>query len=299
MSTPINRPGTYRGYASECAVNTTKNGFPQLVLRFVAKEFYDVDAEFGEEPSWVDWSEYEADLVVYFVLFGAKGKCLNFEQVQKALDWDGVSFSDLDQSDWSSTEFQVNIEEEEFEGTRRLKGKWIDAHDASPGGMGLRKLEAPALAALDAQFAGQLTGKKITPKKAPKGKPIVPPKEKSKPKAKAPEPESESGPESELESESTVIPEPALPKAEVPHRATRSKSKNKPEDWPESCSRDAAWQKVCELKMASVTDDALSAAWLESVDAIAGPDADVSDVTEEQWGKIRNKVLEVIPSIPF
>jgi len=293
MSTPINRPGTYRGRASEVAVNTTKNGFPQLVIRFEADEYYDENAEFGEQPDWVNWTEYEADLVVYFVLFGEKGKCLNFEQVQKAFNWDGTSFSSLDQGDWGDTAFQVRIESEEYDGVVRLKGKWIDAYDASPGAQGLKKLDTPALAALDAQFAGQMAGKKVTPKKAPKGKPVVPPKAKPKSKSK---------PKPKVKQEDPVVeqdtPSDPKPQPEVPHRATRSKDKEK--EWPSFCSRDVAWQKVCELKMASVTDDELSAAWLGSIDSVTGdPDIDVDDITEKQWAAIRDKVLEIIPSIPF
>lgn len=267
----IDREGTFRGHALELAVNTTKNGFPQLVVKFAAEELHN-----AEEAQWESWAEYAQEIIGYFVLFGAKGKCLNYEQVQKALGWDGVSFADLDGlEDLETRRFQLRVEWDEYNGTKALKAVWIDAADATPGGAGLRKLEAPALTALDAKFAGQLGAKKITPKSAPKGKPKVPASPEKAPQA-----------------------EP--PKTSPPARARRTKEENDGgSGLPTSCSREDAWAKICELKMASVTDDQLSEAWVATIDKVVGADVDGSDISSDQWATIRDKVLDTIPSIRF
>lgn len=285
----IEREGTYRGHATEVAVNTTKNGFPQLVLKFVADEWYG-EADDASEASWVPWAEYEADIIGYFVLFGAKGKCLNFEQVQKAFpNWSGASFADLDQLDVTDSKLQLRVEWEEYEGKENLKAVWIDAADAVPGSAGLQKLDSTALKTLDAKFAGQMGGKKTTPKKAPKGKPTLPPTRTpkvEKPEAIIEEPKAETA--APVEAPPTSAKKPA-----------RGKKKAKGSGLAASCTREEAWSKVCELKMASVTDDQLSAAWVEIADKVAGEDTDPADITTEQWATIRDEVLTVIPSIPF
>lgn len=280
----IDREGTFRGHALELAVNTTKNGFPQLVIKFAADELHD-----EETREWEPWAEYEQEIIGYFVLFGAKGKCLNFEQVQKAFGWDGVSFAGLDQLEGlDNIVLQLRVEWDEYDGVKNLKAVWIDAADAVPGGAGLRKIDTTVLKAMDVQYAGQMGTKKITPKKAPKGKPTAPPK-KGKPKPKVEEPT----PEPDLVDDSPIATSPPAP------RARRSKKKETGSGLPDSCTREEAWGKVCELKMASVTDDQLSEAWVATVDTIAGEDTDPNDVTPEQWAEIRNNVLDAIPSIPF
>lgn len=280
---PIDRPGTYRGHPTEVAVNTTKNGFPQLVIRLAADDLYD-----GETSEWTPWSEYGQDIIGYFALFGAKGKCLNFEQVQKALGWDGASFANLDQlEDLEARTCQFRVKWDKYNGTTALKVSWIDAADATPGGAGLRKVDTTVLTALDAQYAGQLVRKKITPKKAPTSKPVLP--SAAKPTLTAEKPVAETTPETVEESKPADAPPPP--------RATRGKKTGG--GLPTSCSHEGAWGKVCELKMASVTDDQLSAAWLKAVDTVAGEDVDVEDVTQDQWATIRDQVLDVIPSMPF
>jgi len=176
----INETGTYRGLSTDWGVSTTKNGFPQFVVSLNATEVWDKD-----EEAWVDISGEEAtEITAFLVLFGKSGKpTLNAEQVEKAYGWNGASFSDLANGDYSDEKVLFRVEENEYEGNVSLQVNWIDSPDASPG-RSIGKLSDNELKALDAQYSKYLKKPATKPAKAKK-KEAAPPKRTKKAKDKA------------------------------------------------------------------------------------------------------------------
>lgn len=292
----IDRPGTYKGTLMEWGVSTTKNGFPQLVCRLKATELYDED-----EGVWQNWTEYNLDLVAYFVLFSNKGPCLNHQQIQQALGWDGSSFATLDGSDWSACVVQFRVEWHEYDGNKTLRVDWIDAHDAEPGRT-IKKLDDKALQALDAKF--RTAAKPAAPASAaPKGRPTPPPP--PAPAAPAdPTPTAENGAEAPP---ATTAPTPTAPSgspsdppaAAKKKTAGKKKGKKTGTGLAKTCTKTEAWGKVVELKVDTVTDEQLAEAWLAACDEVTGEESDEEKITPEQWAMIRDKTLDRIDHLPF
>ncbi|MCX7429400.1 MAG: hypothetical protein NTW96_27720, partial [Planctomycetia bacterium] len=238
----IDRVGTFRGRVTEHAVNTTKNGFPQLVGRFLAEEMWDSDSK-----TWMPWSEYQQELVGYLTLFNADGPLLNAGQCRAAFGWDGASLAELNDLDLSNLVIQFRIEEDDYKGTVTLRVNWIDQADANPD-RGIKKLDAASLKDLDGKFG---LGKKVAPAKAP-GKPAAPPKKA--PPAKAADP----------------TPTPAATPA-APPKAPGKKSAPKAEaPKVETMTKEEAWESVSKLKRDDVSDDQMLAAWMGACCRIQG-----------------------------
>lgn len=289
----IDREATFRGRLLEWAVNTTANGFPQFVVKLLALEMWDENADFGEEPGWVSWEEYQQEITAFLVLFDRNNKpCLNYQQVQTAFGWDGTSFAALDSGDWSNTVLQFRVEESEYQGQTRMKVTWVDAQDAVPGKT-IKRLDTKDLKDLDAKFKTAL-GATPKPKKA--DKPASPPKPASLPKPAAkPEPTPEPTPEPEA---------PAEPKKQSgpPKRQRGKGKKSEPEmsgGLPSACTMTDAWEKVLELRDESEDESHIADVWTEVVDEIASAANSEDDVTPEQWAQVRDAVLGKIKSHKF
>ncbi len=289
----IDRAGTFRGRPTDWAVSTTTNGFPQFVVKLLATEYFEDGV--GEPGRWAAW-DYGQEITAFLVLFGGDGKpCLNFEQVQKAFDWDGGSFAALDSGEWANTVVQFRVEDHEYEGKQSLQVNWIDAHDAEPG-RSIKKLDAKSLKQLDAKFKGQMGQPAAAPKSA---KPAAPPK--APPKTE-PETEPEAPADPPAEEADTATPPAAKKK---PGRPPGSKNK-KPDTpsavgggLPSTCTMNEAWEKLTELKADSVTEDALTEAWMTASDKIVPNATSEEDITPEQWAKIRDAVFDVIEHSKF
>lgn len=287
--TTIDRVGTFRGTPQEWAVNTSTNGFPQFVCRFMATEFYD-----SENEVWMPWTEYGMEITAYLVLFGNKGPCLNHTQVQKALGWDGASFAALDSADWSTAVVQFRVEDHEYQGQTKKQVSWIDAHDAEPG-TSIKKLDSKGLKDLDAKFKAAKPAATAPASAAPKGKPATPPKPPATPAAaKDPTPDANDVPES------PPSDAPSEPPA-APKKGKKGKKDAEVDSTglAKACSKTEAWAKVAELKLDEVTDDQLNEAWLESCGEILGEEGNEDDLTQSQWAAIRDKTLDRIPHCPF
>lgn len=287
----IDRPGTFRGMLTEHAASQTKNGFPQLVCRLKATEYYDEDA-----GVWQNWTEYDMDIVAYFVLFSNKGPCLNYKQVQLALGWDGGSFASLDGGDWSTCVVQFRVEWHEYDGNKTLRVNWIDAQDAEPGRT-IKKLDAKDLQALDAKFRTAV--KPATPASAPKGRPTPPPPPATADPTPAAENEAAPAPATAAPTPDAPSGAPSDPPAAAKKRKKKSKKDATVTGLPTACTKIDAWGKVAELKTDTVTDEKLAEAWLAACDEVAGEDSDEGKITTEQWATIRDKTLDRIDHLPF
>lgn len=295
MPALIDRVGAYRGTITEGGVTTTKNGFPQYAARFHATQRY-VD-EKGEmehfgltEPGWVDWSEYDQEMVGYLVLFGEDKNnpgqhkpIFHFEALQRALGWDGASFASLATLDTSKSLVTFWVDENEYNGVTSLRVNGIDAGDAAPT-RGLRALDSAGLKDLDARFAGSLVTKKAAPAKpASAAKPAAakpaytPPGKEATAKPAATAPATTAAPAAKKPGKPPAKPAPvAEPAQDAPFEGGEM-------------TKDDAWDHVI-TNRGTATEDAVAEAWLSQCDAVA-PGVDEAKITNAQWGAIAAAVL--------
>lgn len=276
----IDRVGAFRGTPMEWAVSETKEKkFPQFVVRLAAKEFYDETGELtGGEPGWVDWTPYDMSITAYLVLFNDKGPLLNFEQLQKALGWDGSSFSALAEGNWAESNVLFRVEENTYNGETKNQVNWIDAPDA-PVTRSLTSLDPAKLKDLDGKFAGMLNGKaKPAPASAPK------------PAVAAPKPAAASKPAATPAAK--PAPAPAAPKATAKPPAVAKPAASA------ECSKEDAWTVLMTKKESTVTDDAVAEAWLEACTAVGGEKSE-DDFTNTDWAGVRDHAANKLNIIPF
>lgn len=253
----INHTGTFRGDIVDAGVSVTKNDFPQYVAKLLAEAYWDED-----EQQWVNWKDVEEnETIAYLVLFGGTGETLTCEQVKKVTGWNGVSFTDLNNIDATKVSLQFRIADNTYKGKTTKQVEWIDVYDATPGGAGIRKLDADGLKQLDAKYKQMLaaTAKKAAPAKAKKASPPAK-------KVKAP-----------------AIPRPTVVE---PTAAAIGK-----------CTMQEGWDEVCESLSPGVTDDQRDDAWMNTIARVA-KNVLVEDITEEQWFEIKVAVRDEI-CIPF
>lgn len=299
---PIDRPGAFRGLPLEWVVNTSRNGYPQFVVRLQATEHYD-----EESQTWMPWVQYDMEITAYLILFYEKGgkmvPCFQHENCERAFGWaEPFAFSALHDGDWSNTTILFRVEDSEYQGTHKLKVVSIDAHNGDPlrGGGNIQPLEPGKLAALDADPRYKRTSSKAPPKRVAPGFPTPPPK------AAAPDPTPVSGAAETsataappAEAEPGTTPPAAPPSPNQPKPKTKpKKSKSKAESKPGEMTKIEAWGKVHEFKTAEVTDDDVTKAWLASVKKVC-PDKQEPDITPAEWATICGETLDQIDYIPF
>jgi hypothetical protein len=299
----INREGTFRGYAIEKGVAESKGGFPQFVVRFQGREFYDEDTE-----QWIDWSEYEENEIVgYFVLFGGNGEpTLTAAQIQKAFGWSGESFSELDEANYSETLVQFRTEYRTYQENTTLQVTWVDEANAEPGRK-LRKLEKAEISKIDAKYAAalrKLSGgpkPKSVPSKPPVPKPETPPPASDKEAAKAvlKEQAAEKAKRGKIAEEKAAkrekpkVGRPAKPPTPTP---TAPETVTEPESDINVCTKNEAYQD-CHARLVEpgiATIDNLNNTWLTTIESLGGEEA----LDGEGWASVRNIVLDELREVP-
>lgn len=301
MPNLIDRAGTFRGRPTEWGLSKSSGGFPQFAVKVKALEYYVRDpAEmeaFGlTEAGWVDWSSYDQEAVGFMVLFNADKALLNFEQVQKALGWDGADLAVLHTGPWNEKDILFSVEENTYKEQTSLRINWLDAYDASPV-RGLSNLDADGLKALNGQFAHLLNNaKKAAPAKAPAkaapaaGKPVGAPapaaaKPAAKPTAAAPAaaakpttqetPAQSAAPSTTPKASAPPAKKPA-PKAEAPFVATET-------------TKGAAWAAISS-QQGGVSDDTMATLWIDACEEVA-PGTTEEAITGAQWMQVQTIVL--------
>lgn len=261
----LTQDGTYRGKILEHGVSETKNGYPQFVAHLAALEIWDDDKE-----QWVDFSEYDAGMMGYFVLIGGDAKpLLNMDQVMKATGWDGQSFAALDNMDLSKTIVQFQVAWNEYDGKESLQVSWIDHEDATPG-IKVKKLDQKELKSLDAKYGATL--------KAASGKATpVASKKKSVP---------------------TPLMTATEATSEKPKRGRGRPPKKVEESEIVTSDIEDAWGAFAEHAGKMKLDgDHMNKIWLSTVENIVG-EKDEDDITGEEWGQIKTALLNC-DGIPF
>lgn len=273
----IDKVGTFLGYAPIHGVDTTKNGYPQLILQCEASHYYDEDVE-----DYVEITDQE--LRAFLVLYGKEGKPLrNCEQAKKVFNWDGLSFQALAEMDISEIRFLFRVEENTYEGNTTLQISWIDVDTASPTRQ-ISSLDTKDLQKLDAQFGLAKVGKK-TEKKKPTGKP-APPKASTKKK----DTKKKVGTQTATETVASSPPAPT-PKATPEELAATT-----PEAKTGSTIREDAWAYIEEqIPEAALSTEDRATAWNEAIEKIhGGPDDNT--LTGEEWFQVQELITnEYIP----
>lgn len=271
-SLPTNE-GTYRGRATGgTAVGTSSGGCPQFLIGAHALEWYDPDAK-----AWVPWEEYDEAITGYLCLFGKDGNPLkNVTQVMKVFGWDGASFSELNEADYSEVDFQFRVADEEFEGVVRRKLVWIDVADAEPGGGAgtVTAFDPKKCKAMDTQFSKalkKLSGGKVKTAKAPTTPPKATPKATPKTAPKAAE-------------------APATPKATPPKRPPAAPPKSSKAKVEIDYTYDTAWEAVVAASP-ETDDDDRATVWSQKLDEVVAPGTTEDKITAAEWTTVVAFVL--------
>jgi hypothetical protein len=278
MSILIDRVGAFRGKPVEWSMSSNRNsGYPCFNIRAKATQFYaetpeDMKAFDVTEPTWVDWTPYDQEAVGHLTLFNDKGPLLNSEQVQKALGWDGSSFSSLASGDWSDKEFLFVMKENEWEGNVTIKMDWVDAHDASPT-RGLQTLDPAALKELDAKYSTHM-------RQAPKAAPAKAPAKAATPPGKS---VVAAGVSVKPGTTTTTAKPPSTKAMVIPTKISAKAATTGETD------QNSAWASVTAVK-GKVSDDTLATLWIDACEEVA-PGKLEDAITAAQWAKVRDAVL--------
>jgi len=264
----LTQEGWYRGPVLEHGVAKTKKGYPQFVAQIMGAEIWE-EGDQGEEGQWVDFFEYDAGLTGYFVLYGADHKELfHAKDIMAATGWNGKSFSELSEMDIPKVQFQV--EENTYQDNTTLQITCIRPYDAKPG-VSIRKLEGDDLKSLDAEFSQELkalagvtasvASKKSAPPKTTSG-PVEPPTEPKPPKRRG--------------------RGPGKKKADPPPKAVTT----------QPCTLVEAWEAYLEqAEQTDLNEDQITEIWTEVIEVVCPGKEEENDITEEEWGVIRAKLL--------
>lgn len=299
----IDTEGTFLGTVEESGVNVTqKSSFPQWVGRLKATQKWVDDPDgmkhFGlTEPGYVDWSSYNEDINAFLVLFKSAEDfskdtaLLNYEQLQKALDWDGTEFDSLGDGTHLGKTVMFIVKSEEYEGKTQLKVTWIDSKDASAVRT-LKTLDATEVKSLSAKLKAGGLGSIKKPAAAPA-------KPGAKPAATAPAPAAKP-PATKPAPAPAPAPEPAKTETPAPKPAPKGKKKEaappppppaaEKSDLPKEVSQGDAWEYVCNNK-GDNEDSVVEEAWIDACGEVLG-DRDQDTATPAEWAKIRDIVIK-------
>lgn len=287
---PVDREGKFKGMINDWGVSqTNKSKLPQFVCTlFVTDKLGD------DNETWEDWAQYAQTITAYNILMtvdkvtGEPKRCLSYDQTMAALGWDGVSFAGLAAGDWNGKAIQFTVKSESYtkdngETETKLKVTWIDDVGAPTG---LASLSAEDVVAMDLKFgvvsakgtpatAAKKKGKKKSTTTPPTTPPVIPPV-----------------------TPPVTPPAASAPTAEAPTQAAAAAPPGTPMGPCTEADGYAACLSVNEAiepKNKQLPMEVLNKHWLEAREEIAlTPD----QVTEDEWGRIRDDVIENI-TIPY
>ena len=173
------RAGRFRGYPQEWGIEkSSKSESVAFVCLWRLTEFWDPAGK-----AWCDYTQIGAEITgrTYFVKADGSPSPNGVDQLKRSLGWTGDVIA-LQTTDWTSHGCQLTIEHETFQGKTKLKVQWLDAWDATPGGV--TKMDGSDLAALQTRLGGQLratAGPQTQGGSAPPGRPPPPPVSKPAP----------------------------------------------------------------------------------------------------------------------
>lgn len=161
------KSGKYIARPVQWTVSESTNHCPQFVAGFAIIYWWN-------GAQWEDVTAQDLSITAYMTLFDRSGNPqeFNIDGLKDSLGWDGLSLTSLNESDWSGVEVQLVIQEEEYNGQKKMKVKFINPRDYVGGG-GVEKSDPAAVKNLDQMFSGKLRalngGKASAAKPAPAG----------------------------------------------------------------------------------------------------------------------------------
>jgi len=284
--TQIDQAGAYRGKVTAHSVGvTSKKGCPQLILQFKAQERYvdtpALQAHFGlEAPGWVDYSTFDQSLTDYLVLFNDADDFsedtanFNYEQVQRALGWDGTSFDDLnDGTTFLNKVFVARLKQDSYKDVERIVIDSIDSADAEPY-RGLRSVDPDKLKDLNSKLKG-IKKKAAGPKAVATAAAPAP----AKPVAAAPK----AAPAPAPAAKTKAAPTPAAPAPTATATATAA---------PAEVDKMTAWAFICDHK-GDAEDTEVQSAWQAACTEVSEGDSDKgeTDFTNADWASVRDIIV--------
>jgi hypothetical protein len=252
------------------------------------------DEEVGEyEP----WDEYDQQINGYLVLVDKAGNDLfNVENIGKALGWDGVSFKELGEADYTDREILVRLAENEYNEKTTIQVASIDDKDGDPI-KGLNVMGSEELADLDKQYKRNKTKPQSTRNKPPKGEAKAPPKNpsttgKKATPAKPPKAEGAKPPKNTAKAGPKTPPVPPK-KREVAEPAMTEEPAEEPTTGREKITNKVdCWKAVNAIKDEKFSDDQLLKAWDDGILAIGDED----DYDEDDWDSLFEFVASTVGS---
>jgi hypothetical protein len=291
MAGKIDSPGTYVGTISESGFGLTKNGFPQWVARILASKKWietkeDLEHFKMAEPGYVDWSQFNEEIVAFSVLFkhatdlNATTVLLNYDQLKKATGWDGLQFDNFES--FVGKDILFRVETNTYNDKTSLQVNWVDAADASP------ERQLKVLAPDETKKLSKLInmgGPKAAPAKPQAAKPPV---------AANPTPVA-----STTSSPATVAPVAATPITATTNAAPKTRTKTPPpappieqpavstKDLPTELTRDQAWEALCTMA-AGQDPKVIEDSWISATNELG----DESKYSPKEWAKVRDICLK-------
>jgi hypothetical protein len=308
----IEREGAYRGVVTDHTLRFTKNGYPMAVLHITATERWVEDKDELEyfelgEPGWQDWGDDE-HITAFNVLFNdadeytEESKLVGYDQLVKALGWDGMSFDALGNgTEFVGTKVFFRTGFDDYSGESKMSVAWLDHEDADP----VRQL-TPAteddIKAMQSKLKLKGAAKPVKPSKPSKPvkaeAPAEPeeeaPKPKAKPKAKA-KGKVKKGAAAPPKSKRTK-PDPTDAPFEDGEDADGGLKEpgSARDSWPDETGMREAWDALYSVRT-DQTDQAIEEAWVSAIDEILdGTERTEDDLTPAEWAEVRNAAADVL-----
>jgi len=165
----IDRPGRFKAQPLDWTVDETGTN---KLLTFIVK---------FECVSWLYENEWHdaayGEITGYFYLLKRDGTVNTHavDSVKQAFGWDGRGVQSLHEGDWRNANVQLTVEEEEYNGRKQLKIKWLNPADYDGGGFSRVAWDTikGKVSVLDAKLRA-LNGAPSSAPKPPPGKPTPP-----------------------------------------------------------------------------------------------------------------------------
>lgn len=270
--TMIDRVGRFRGRPVQGVIKPTKNGFPSFNVELEVTQMYDEDTE-----AWVDWSEFGQSITAYLCLFNNEKALLNYEQVMKAFEWDGIDMAALQTDDFGDLQISFEVEENDYKGKIRLQVNWVDTFDAEGHSGPLQPMVAGDLAALNAQYAPFM-------KQAPAAVPAkAPPKARKGGRPKGSKNKSKAAPPVAVAPPATAPPPPAPAPAPAEDGIASSLDRN------------GTWVAINDFGAGKVDGELINQAWLKGVAEVSASSQMTEDnFTGTEWEAVKATVLDIL-----
>ena len=169
MATALDRPGRFKAKPADWGMKTTRDsGIPEFWIEFFITDIW-------ADNDWQDWSEYGQSIAGFFYPFkkGGDPNSKTIDTLKDCLGWDGTSLTSLAEGNWSGQVVQITVEDEEYNGKKKLKVKWMNTEDSSPG---LKKMDSTEVKSMASNWDAKLRAMNGAPPAKTPARPPAPAK---------------------------------------------------------------------------------------------------------------------------